>query len=274
MQVLLAEDEGAGDIFSGGMVLAEALCRRGVPPERLAESWSRLELPEPEELCFFCLVLRVPEGELFFPEQLGRLKQAAGRQQWDLLACTGSAQLIAHVFSREAPVQENIFPFVREVRAIFPEGTVIALGRSVMGLEQVWRSFRSAGEALSHGAPGGLFFRDDRQENDLVAIMTDHIRENFHRDTLTVREIAQTACLSTAYACTLFKSETGVTINRYISDCRIEKAKQLLADPRCKISDIARQTGYSDSNYFGKSFKRLVGLSPSEYREKGKIMDN
>ena len=49
---------------------------------------------------------------------------------------------------------------------------------------------------------------------------------------------------------------------------RMERAKQLLEDSRYKISDISSKVGYSDGNYFGKSFKKYSGLSPSEYREK------
>ena len=108
----------------------------------------------------------------------------------------------------------------------------------------------------------------EKEGNELVFLMKDYIRKNYQRDMLSVREIAGAACLSTAYACTMFKNETGTTINQFISSYRVERAKQLLADPRYKITDIASQLGYSDSNYFGKSFKRLVGLSPSEYREK------
>lgn len=106
------------------------------------------------------------------------------------------------------------------------------------------------------------------EENEVVYLMKEYIRKNYQRDQLSVREIAEAACLSTAYACTMFKNETGSTINQFISNYRVEKAKQLLADPRMKITDIAAQLGYSDSNYFGKSFKRIIGLSPSEYREK------
>lgn len=110
--------------------------------------------------------------------------------------------------------------------------------------------------------------RNRSEENELVFLMKDFIRRNYQRDMLSVREIAEAACLSTAYACTLFKNETGTTINQFISGYRMERAKQLLADPRNKITEIASQLGYSDSNYFGKSFKKLVGLSPTEYREK------
>ena len=70
------------------------------------------------------------------------------------------------------------------------------------------------------------------------------------------------------FICTLFKTETGQTLNQYITEYRIERAKLLLADPRNKIADISARVGYSDGNYFSKSFRKAVGLSPSEYREK------
>ena len=47
----------------------------------------------------------------------------------------------------------------------------------------------------------------------------------------------------------------------------MKKAKQLLADPRIKINEISSQVGYNDGNYFGKSFRKFSGVSPSEYRE-------
>ena len=48
----------------------------------------------------------------------------------------------------------------------------------------------------------------------------------------------------------------------------MEKAKELLSDLRYKIADISAMVGYNDGNYFGKSFKKYTGLSPSEFREK------
>ena len=74
--------------------------------------------------------------------------------------------------------------------------------------------------------------------------------------------------LSSSYVCTLFKNETGLTLNQYLTDYRIKMSKRLLADPRYKIADISSKVGYSDGNYYSKAFKKIVGLSPSEYREK------
>ena len=105
-------------------------------------------------------------------------------------------------------------------------------------------------------------------ENPIIFMMKDFIHKNYSKDYLSVKDISEHVHLSTAYACTLFKGETEQTINQYLTDYRIDKAKQLLTDPRNKINEISSKVGYTDGNYFTKSFKKSVGLSPSEYREK------
>jgi len=83
-----------------------------------------------------------------------------------------------------------------------------------------------------------------------------------------VLDISQYANRSSSYICTLFKNETGQTINQYLTDYRIKMSKQFLSDPRYRITDISAKVGYSDGNYYSKAFRKIVGLSPSEYREK------
>ena len=61
-----------------------------------------------------------------------------------------------------------------------------------------------------------------------------------------------------------FKNETGQTLNQYLTDYRIKMSKQFLSDPRYKIADISSKVGYSDGNYYSKTFKKIVGLSPSD----------
>jgi two-component system, response regulator YesN len=67
--------------------------------------------------------------------------------------------------------------------------------------------------------------------------------------------------------CTIFKLETGNTINQHLTDYRIEKAKELLRDKSYKISEVAEKVGFSDGQYFAKTFKKKVSLTPTEYRE-------
>ncbi len=107
-----------------------------------------------------------------------------------------------------------------------------------------------------------------KQENPIIFMMKDFIHKNYSKDYLSVKDISEHVQLSTAYGCTVFKNETGYTLNQYLTDYRIERAKHLLGDPRNKINEISSKVGYTDGNYFTKSFKKSVGLSPSEYREK------
>lgn len=105
-------------------------------------------------------------------------------------------------------------------------------------------------------------------ENPTIYQIKDFISKNYPNDRLSVKDISEYIHRSTSYVCAQFKSETGQTLNQYITDYRINMAIQLMNDSRYKLSDISIKVGYSDSNYFSKIFKKYVGLSPSEYREK------
>lgn len=105
------------------------------------------------------------------------------------------------------------------------------------------------------------------QENSTIFLIKAFISKNYQNENLSVKDISEHVYLSTSYVCTIFKNETGKTLNQYLTDYRMERAKTLLLDPRYKITDISAKVGYSDGNYFGKTFKKMVGLSPSEFRE-------
>jgi two-component system response regulator YesN len=105
-------------------------------------------------------------------------------------------------------------------------------------------------------------------ENSTIYAIKDYIARNYMDSMLSVKTIADHVHRSTSYVCTQFKDETDQTLNQYLTEFRIEKAKRMLEDPCSKIAEISSKVGYTDGNYFGKSFKKYVGLSPSEYREK------
>jgi two-component system response regulator YesN len=106
-----------------------------------------------------------------------------------------------------------------------------------------------------------------RTESAVVYSIKTYISENYGSIDLSIMAISDHVKLSSSYVCTLFKSETGITLNQYITEYRLGRAKELLSDPRMRIADIAEAVGYSDSNYFSKIFRKSFGLSPSEFRE-------
>ena len=130
-------------------------------------------------------------------------------------------------------------------------------------------SFGELHEKLLHKTEAFFQAADNTaEENSTIFMIKDYISQKYMNETLSVKDISDHVFLSTSYVCTFFKNETGQTLNQYLTEYRMEKAKQLLSDPRYKIADISSKIGYSDGNYFGKSFKKYTGFSPSEYREK------
>lgn len=139
---------------------------------------------------------------------------------------------------------------------------------SIAEIIQKCFSFQDLHQALSEKT---AYFiqnaQNSSEENPTIFRIRDYISKHYMDESLSVKDISAYVFLSTSYVCTFFKNETGQTLNQYLTEYRMEKAKQLLLDGRFKIADISSRVGYSDGNYFGKSFKKYSGLSPSEYRE-------
>ncbi|MCY1251201.1 HTH-type transcriptional activator Btr [compost metagenome] len=66
----------------------------------------------------------------------------------------------------------------------------------------------------------------------------------------------------------LFKKQTGVSFVEYLTQLRMEKAKELLLRPDEKVYEIALAVGYQDSRYFSQIFRKYTGDTPSEYRSR------
>ncbi len=84
---------------------------------------------------------------------------------------------------------------------------------------------------------------------------------------LTLRSIAKMNGVSDSYFSTLFKKETGETFIQYVTEKRIDFAKNLLRTTNLQIQTIAQHCGIFDVHYFSKMFKAKVGKTPKEYRE-------
>jgi len=93
------------------------------------------------------------------------------------------------------------------------------------------------------------------------------ISENYKNPELTIDEIARNLYINYAHLCFIFKRDTGTTINEYLTEFRIRKAKELFDRGNTSVSDVADKVGYADANYFGKCFKKSYGIPPSKYIE-------
>ncbi len=90
------------------------------------------------------------------------------------------------------------------------------------------------------------------------------IGENYHRP-ISLEEVAETVGLSPAHLSRILVAETGSSFTDHISRYRIERAKKELSQGSLSVKEIAYLCGYPDANYFSRAFKKIVGITPSEY---------
>ena len=114
--------------------------------------------------------------------------------------------------------------------------------------------------------------RKRNQDNMLSGInnqmnkILEYIDSHYQDESLTLESLADNTCLSISYISTLFKKNKNTTFVKYLTNIRMEKAKQLLNNQNLKILEVAEMLGYSDPYYFSHCFKKQFGISPKEYR--------
>jgi two-component system response regulator YesN len=91
--------------------------------------------------------------------------------------------------------------------------------------------------------------------------------EQHYKENLSLKMIGQHVHLSPSYISFLFKEVTGETYTEYLKYIRIQNAKALLKHVNLKIYEIAERVGYNDYKYFTLQFKKITGMSPTEYRD-------
>ena len=94
-----------------------------------------------------------------------------------------------------------------------------------------------------------------------------YILWNYSDADLSIKVIADHVNLSQNYLSTLFRKQTGTTINDFILNIRTEKACRLLSGTDLKLYEIAEKIGLSDANYLSTVFKKRYGVTPTLYRK-------
>lgn len=118
-------------------------------------------------------------------------------------------------------------------------------------------------ESISLSIISQLSIKRNRHRN-LVEQVIDFVRENYH-EPLSLKTISHEFKITAPYLGKLFSDETGETFTVWLNKLRIEKAMELMKTTDLTVRDIALKTGYVNSNYFYKLFKKYMGVNPGEY---------
>ena len=107
--------------------------------------------------------------------------------------------------------------------------------------------------------------RECNGDSPIVRRAKDYIADH-KSDPIKLEQIARAINVSPFHFCRRFKLETGLTFVEYLSCVRIEQAKLLLHKNNLRVSEIAYQVGFQSLTHFNRTFRKLVGSSPTEYR--------
>lgn len=204
------------------------------------------------------------DAQLMFPEQLIALVREERYGEGALLIRSISAQLTA---ATAEPAQ---------IRNLFARAVMLLNRQSAansLSPEQLHTLFqKSTLQALQDE----LLAQLERCEKSLEAqpqrkttnVIIRYLEQEFSNSELSISMVSEHIHLTPSHISHIFKADTGMSIKQYLLEYRISAAKKLLKNRDRKLQEIARLCGFQDANYFSKIFRRSVGMTPSEYREK------
>ncbi|MGA4721450.1 response regulator [Fictibacillus nanhaiensis] len=130
---------------------------------------------------------------------------------------------------------------------------------------QDYRQLRSESEHLFKQMRTSYEEHYEKLEADTIHQIKQYIVKHSHED-ISLEALGRKVGLSPIYISKMFKEKLGINYIDFLTECRIEKAKKLMADPEKSLKEITFEVGYHEPNYFSKVFKKMVTLSPTEYR--------
>lgn len=98
-----------------------------------------------------------------------------------------------------------------------------------------------------------------------VELAIHYIEQHYREPDLTIGRLAKEIYLNHTYLCSVFKKETGLTLNDYLLKYRLKKAVGFMKTGRVLVLEAAEEAGFSNVNYFGKCFKKEFGVTPGQY---------
>lgn len=100
-----------------------------------------------------------------------------------------------------------------------------------------------------------------------LAKIMNYVHDNLTHD-LSLLELANLVSVSTHYFVELFKASTGLSPHQYVTQCRIERAKQLLVDQELSLREIMQKSGFRNQSHFTKIFRKYTNTTPKVYRDR------
>lgn len=189
------------------------------------------------------------------------------KQEWDSMIC----HLIENTIPVPNPVNgrwvyltvyQGTVEEVKERLAVFKVKTG---GNWRFGVGQIVQDPAELHQSYAH-AVKALLSKDEAVIQQCLRFLSDKYDEQ-----ISLNQLAAEVHLSASHLSRLFKSQLGITFVDVLTKIRIDRAKEMLRNKELPIQFISDRTGFSSPDYFSSTFRRLEGISPSQYRQKEDI---
>ncbi|WP_373539000.1 helix-turn-helix transcriptional regulator [Chamaesiphon sp.] len=167
-------------------------------------------------------------------------------------------ELIQHLQVRDPLIQQLGLSLKQELETSTTDSRLYAESVATMLAVHLLKRY-SVRQPIMPVPTGGL-------SNYSLKTAIAYINDNLDRH-ISLVEIAAIVKLSPHYFATLFKQSTGIAPHQYLTQCRIEKAKQYLAKPNLSIVQVSELVGFQSQSHFAKGFRQHAGITPKLYQQ-------
>ncbi|MCM3005987.1 response regulator [Priestia koreensis] len=136
----------------------------------------------------------------------------------------------------------------------------VVIGAVQIGLPGLQKSYQDAKQSLLPAE-----HQESDKQQTIIEKAQSFVNQHYAED-VSMEQVAEWVNLSSYYFSKVFKSESGQTFTDYLTEVRMEKAKQFIANMELSLKEICFLVGYKDPNYFSRAFKRYTGMTPTDYR--------
>lgn len=205
-----------------------------------------------------CIMVKAELSEKVEEHILQRTVQSAEEVLEKCLECIGYGAGQAVIITEKLLDNEKMIRLHNRIENIWGTPVRISCGHQVSNYLELSASL----EAAIMRIPG----RQKNAVEDLVAESVKLIEQNIGNEKFGVNEIAVALHISLSYLSKIFKKHLGATCIEYITQKRMEKAKELLIHTAMTQEEIAHAVGYTNVHYFSMLFKKQLGETPGQYR--------
>ncbi|MCZ8511066.1 helix-turn-helix domain-containing protein [Paenibacillus filicis] len=193
-----------------------------------------------------------------------QLEQFAQELETDVLKDDDIRQLLRYFTRLLQRTMEGLSP---EILAYWNDETVPALSGAIEASETLEELLPVLVSSLTRLHGHYIALRESKNHHQLMSEIRRYIEENYANPDLSLNLISNEFNVNAKYSSHLFKEEYGLKFVDFLMNLRMEHAKKLLLETELPLQDISEKVGYTHSISFGRTFKKVVGVTPGDYRK-------